>query len=103
MDGDLAGSLETEADGAAPHLDDVHLYVVADADRLADAAGECEHRYPSMGVWCGRPWRCPTGGRGGGGPIAQPPRTGFGAGAAPWGGERPGGRPRGGGGGAGVP
>jgi hypothetical protein len=28
----------------------VDLDVVADADRLADAAGECEHEYPSMGV-----------------------------------------------------
>jgi hypothetical protein len=43
-------SLEAEADRAAAHLDDVDLDVVADADGLADAAGECEHVYPSMGV-----------------------------------------------------
>jgi hypothetical protein len=36
---------------SASHLDDVDLDVVTDADRLADAAGECEHEYPSMGVW----------------------------------------------------
>src|SRR5215207_3324743 len=44
VDGDLARGLEAEPDGAAPHLDDVDLDVVSDADRLADAAGECEHR-----------------------------------------------------------
>src|SRR3954452_24547411 len=62
VDRDLARGLEAEADGATAHLDDVDLDVVADADRLADAAGECEHRYPSMGVG-GRPWQCPPNGR----------------------------------------
>src|SRR3954447_11705953 len=50
VDRDLAGGLEAQADRAAADLDDVDLDVVADADRLADAAGECEHVYPSMGV-----------------------------------------------------
>ena len=50
VDRHLAGSLETEADGAAPDLDDVDLDVVADADGLADAEGESEHVYPSVGV-----------------------------------------------------
>src|SRR3954462_3476823 len=51
VDRDLPRGLESQPDGAAADLDDVDLDVVADPDRLADAAGECEHEYPSMGVW----------------------------------------------------
>src|SRR4051812_46051599 len=51
VDRDLPRGLEAQPDGAATDLDDVDLDVVADPDRLADAAGECEHEYPSMGVW----------------------------------------------------
>src|SRR3954451_13690753 len=65
VDRHLAGGLEAQPDRAAADLDDVHLDVVADADRLADAAGECEHLLPLHGLWWppGRPAR---GGQGAG-------------------------------------
>src|SRR3954454_4865188 len=50
VDRDLPRGLEAQPDSAAADVDDMDLDVVADPDRLADAAGECEHEYPSMGV-----------------------------------------------------
>src|SRR3954471_24006587 len=54
VDRDFARGLEAQPDRAAADLDDVDLDVVADADRLADAAGESEHEEPLHGC-VGRP------------------------------------------------
>src|SRR4051794_33456383 len=50
VDRHLAGGLEPQPHRAAADLDDVHLDVVADADRLADAARESEHLLPLHGL-----------------------------------------------------
>src|SRR3954454_4096138 len=78
VDRDLARGLEAQPDRAPADLDDVDLDVVADADGLADAAGESEHWNPSMGV-VGRPWQAR---RSGPGAVSAPPYIVIGAGDA---------------------